>query len=129
VPTAVDSPGHIDHAPGAIVFPAGTSTLARSDGAAPAWDGASGRCDDVYCHGGGRALGGDATPGLARRPRWSDGSAVAVCGACHGVPPRDAAHDPSLSLTDCVRCHGRTMDATGALLRGGAHLDGAIDAP
>ena len=52
----------------------------------------------------------------------------AVCGACHGVPPADAAHAGNPGLTDCAGCHPQTMDATGALLPGGKHLDGVIDA-
>lgn len=127
-PAALDSPGHIDHAPGAVVFPAGTSALARTDGAMPGFDTAGARCSDVYCHGGGRTLGGDAAATVMRAPAWAVGSGAAVCGGCHGVPPVDGAHTPAPALTDCARCHGRTMDATGALLRGGAHLDGVIDA-
>src|SRR5262249_48516799 len=120
VPTAVDSPGHIDHAPGAIVFPDGTSVLARSDGALPGWDAPAGRCSAVCCRGGGRTLGGDGAATVVRAPAWSDGASAAVCGACHGVPPVDAAHTPAMGLPDCARCHGRTIDATGALIRGGA---------
>jgi predicted CxxxxCH...CXXCH cytochrome family protein len=128
VPAALDSPGHIDQ-PGAEVFPDGTSALARSDGARATWDAAAGRCSDVYCHGGGRALGADTTATIVRQPSWDGDQSAAVCGACHGVPPADAAHPAPMTLADCNRCHARTIDASGALVRGGAHLDGIIDAP
>ena len=128
VPATVSSPGHIDQ-PRAPVFGAGWSGLAARDGAQPAWDVVTARCSDVYCHGGGQRLGGDAAPSLVRQPGWSAGPSAAVCGACHGIPPVDAAHAPGLGLADCVRCHPTTMNASGGLIPGGTHLDGVIDAP
>jgi predicted CxxxxCH...CXXCH cytochrome family protein len=126
VPTTVDSPGHIDH-PDAIVFPAGTSALARSDEASPSFDRASSTCSDVYCHGGGGVLAADQSPGVQRIPGWVTGSDAAVCGGCHGIPPKDGAHAPTLQLTDCHQCH-RTVDATGALAPA-THINGIVDGP
>jgi predicted CxxxxCH...CXXCH cytochrome family protein len=113
VPTAIDSPGHIDQSR-APVFPPGSGVLARAGGAMPRWDGT--RCAGTYCH-------GDATP------TWVPGNGAASCGACHGVPPATAAHDGVTSLADCVRCHRTTIDASGALIVGGTHLDGVVNGP
>jgi predicted CxxxxCH...CXXCH cytochrome family protein len=126
VPTTVLQPGHIDH-DRAIVFPPGTSVRARTDEAQPAWDRTSGRCSDVYCHGGGKLLAADGAAGIRRTPSWVPGSGAADCGACHGLPPADAAHSPTLTLLDCHRCH-RTVDATGAL-NPATHLNGVVDGP
>jgi predicted CxxxxCH...CXXCH cytochrome family protein len=111
VPTAIQSPGHIDH-DRATVFPAGAGTLARSGGAMPAWDGA--KCANVYCH-------------QSATPAWSQGDSATECGACHGIPPADAAHPPPIGLGDCHRCH-RTVAANGTL-DPSTHINGVVDGP
>ena len=111
VPTAVDSPGHIDH-PTVQVFPPGSGMLARAGGAQPSWNGAT--CSGTYCH-------GDATP------TWVPGNGAASCGSCHAIPPATSAHAGVTSLADCSRCHPATMNASGGLIVGGKHLDGVVD--
>ena len=111
VPTMVTSPGHIDH-PTPQLFPPGSGPLAFTGGAQPTWDGTS--CSGTYCH-------GDATP------TWVPGNGAASCGSCHGIPPADSAHTGVTSLADCARCHPTTINASGALIVGGTHLDGVID--
>jgi predicted CxxxxCH...CXXCH cytochrome family protein len=129
IPAAVTSPGHIDH-DRAQVFPADSSGLARADGASPSWDAASGRCASVYCHGGGAALGADVSASIVRTPTWN-GPQGATCGACHGVPPADAVHAPTLTLAACHQCHAATIDESGALIVGAtsAHMNGIVDGP
>jgi predicted CxxxxCH...CXXCH cytochrome family protein len=126
VPNALMSPGHIDHDQ-ADVFPAGTSALARTNSAKPSWDRSSSTCSDVYCHGGGQLLAADGAASIRRTPSWIQGSGPAECGACHGIPPVDAAHAPPMTLADCHRCH-RTVDATGAL-QIATHMNGIVDGP
>ena len=135
VPSVVGDPGHIDTPGPAEVFDAAaTGSLARAGGAAPAWDRASATCAGVYCHGGGPAFAGDASPDRVPAPRWTDTSgAGATCGDCHGVPPLDGTHDPALTLRDCNTCHA-SVDAFGNILVTGApgaersdHIDGEID--
>ena len=126
VPAAVGSAGHIDHER-AEVFPAGSGALARTSQAAPSWDRAQQTCSDVYCHGGGKLLAADGAATIDRTPAWTAGSGAAVCGACHGVPPKDLAHAPTLTLSDCHLCH-RTVDANGSL-NVATHLNGIIDGP
>lgn len=128
VPLRVDSPGHIDDTPAAEVFPAGV-TLARADGATAKWERTTGRCSDVYCHGGGARAMKDSAASLARTPVWGT-PGQASCGTCHGVPPRDADHTATMRLIDCARCHPDTIDATGALrVTAGqsAHINGVVD--
>jgi predicted CxxxxCH...CXXCH cytochrome family protein len=126
VPATVTSAGHIDQ-PFVQVFPLGWSGIAGRDGAMPGWDAATLTCRSTYCHGNGTSLGADGAPNLLRAPGWSGGDGAAVCGACHGVPPVDAAHVGPLGLGDCARCHTTTMNAQGGLIAGGTHLDGVID--
>lgn len=108
VPARWDDEGHIlvdghrDDAPAEVVFGA----LANRDVTPPrrtgpaAYDPATGRCANVYCHGG--TLRPDAMP-----PLWGS---TAPCGSCHGVPPADHAS------SRCDSCH-----------RGGTHIDAVID--
>ncbi len=131
VPKMVKDPGHIDSALPAEVFPVGAGAIARSDGASPSWDHAQAKCGDVYCHGGGAKLGADQAPTVNRTPTWTAPGSI-ICGSCHGVPPRDGAHDASMKLADCARCHPKTVDQSGAILVDGqgnsSHMNGVIDA-
>ena len=61
------------------------------------------------------------------KPRWGGGPDTLACGSCHGIPPATKAHDPGLGLADCVRCHAGSVGAGGAILVGGAHLNGVVD--
>src|SRR5206468_9537603 len=109
VPATVSAPGHIDHAgPAALVFGA----LATARGATPAWDRTSGTCTNVYCHG-------------AVNPGWTaSADSTIYCGACHGLPPSDAAHAPTLKVTDCATCHPSTVGPFGNILVGnGRHIN------
>jgi predicted CxxxxCH...CXXCH cytochrome family protein len=126
-PTQVDDPGHIDHE-GVIVFPEGTSALARTDGAIPTWSEGSGTCSDVYCHGGGALAATDQAAGLFRMPAWTVPRG-AECGSCHGVPPGDATHAAPMTFADCHGCHSATIDANGTLLSGtmSHHMNGVVD--
>jgi predicted CxxxxCH...CXXCH cytochrome family protein len=78
----------------------------------PSWDGT--RCTNVYCH-------GTATPS------WTLGTSQAECGTCHAIPPANSAHAGATALDQCTRCHPRTIDATGALIAGGGHINGVVD--
>jgi predicted CxxxxCH...CXXCH cytochrome family protein len=128
-------PGHIDSPPPAEVFPFadGVGGLARADAARPAYDPASGTCSNVYCHGGGARAARDSTPGLARTPAWTGPSSSVVCGGCHGLPPKDGFHAPTLGAADCEGCHFETVGPGFALklvaADGGVstHLNGQVD--
>ncbi len=106
VPLQLNDPGHIDGSP-VVVFGA----LAHADSTQPVWLAATATCG-VYCHG-------------AATPSWQGGVAQIECGSCHGIPP--ASHQAGLTLASCASCHSRTMDATGAFVVGGAHINGVVD--
>ena len=133
VPTAVDSPGHIDHAgPATVAF----SGLAVADHAAPTWDRASAGCSATYCHGGGDKLGRDTAPSKKPSPVWTAGITQAQCGSCHGVPPVDTLGvvHKGLTLADCFRCHADTITPQGTFIFTGPagarttrHINGVVD--
>jgi predicted CxxxxCH...CXXCH cytochrome family protein len=110
VPAAVDSPGHLDSPAPAEVLPA------------LGWDRGAATCSTAWCHG-------------ASAPRWTRVDVgEAACGTCHGIPPADGVHDPSLPLSACAGCHPATVDEYGNIRRSGPpgaetseHIDGDLD--
>jgi predicted CxxxxCH...CXXCH cytochrome family protein len=104
VPVAVDSPGHLAGPGPAIV------------NARLGYDHDTQVCTNAYCHG-------------SALPAWTSSGDV-TCGTCHGIPPIDAAHDPSMTPTTCVTCHPGTVDATGAIIvidGSSEHINGVVD--
>jgi predicted CxxxxCH...CXXCH cytochrome family protein len=102
VPASLTSPGHLDAAPADVVAGVG-------------WDRDARTCA-TWCHG-------------TVSPPWTS-TGLAVCGSCHGVPPADANHAPTMALTSCVTCHARTVNELGNILvEGGTsnHMDGDVD--
>jgi predicted CxxxxCH...CXXCH cytochrome family protein len=100
VPTAVDSPGHLD---GDMI----------AEVTLPGWDRASATCSNTYCH-------GPATP------MWTDATGPGdACGSCHGIPP-STYHDPSLTLHDCTTCHP-DIDGNGNFVIPSEHINGQVD--
>lgn len=117
VPATAMAPGHVDSTGPAEVFPAvaGVGVLARTDGASPVYSAQNASCGSVYCHGAGTRADRDTAPTRNPAPRWNGGTGEAVCGACHGIPPRDGLHAVTLQLRDCVQCHAPTIDGSGAI--------------
>ncbi len=121
VPTAVASGGHIDSDLPAEVTFSETSVVGETT---PTWDRSSATCANTYCH-------GEATP------IWTmTGTGQAACGTCHGVPPSDDVHAPTLTIAECQSCHEGTVDGFGNILINGApsaetskHINGVVDAP
>ena len=114
VPTRFGTPGHGD---GRVqVTFAGQAVMG---GASPSWDRATATCSNVYCHG---ATFTGASVGASPAPVWNGGAlAGGACGGCHAAKPRGHG---AFAPTDCAQCHPGTVDASGALVRGGQHLDG-----
>ncbi|HEX9053024.1 MAG TPA: CxxxxCH/CxxCH domain-containing protein [Anaeromyxobacter sp.] len=99
---------------------------APAGGAGARWDPATGRCENVYCHG---ATLRDGTRGTATAPLWTvvDGS-QATCGSCHRAPP--ASHAAYADAGNCHRCHPGTVRADGTIdVAAGQHIDGATPVP
>jgi predicted CxxxxCH...CXXCH cytochrome family protein len=110
VPASVDAPGHLAATPQVEM----TGVRATAGGATqPVWDPATGTCRNA-CHG-------------SAQPGWNAGAPAAACGSCHGIPPATEAHDPGLTLADCVRCHAATVEPGGAIQVGGNHINGVVD--
>jgi predicted CxxxxCH...CXXCH cytochrome family protein len=108
VPGQVGDAGHIDSPP-----PAEVNTVLS-------WDRDTATCLSAACHG-------------AARPVWT-ASGGTQCGSCHGIPPTNASHNATMTLTTCVNCHAPSVDATGAIILtpgpGGPtskHMNGAVD--
>ncbi len=133
VPTDIHSPGHIDHPPPAIVFPAGAGTLARADGATPSYDASTATCTS-YCHGSGTLLSKDTSPSVNRAPKFNGGPSQAACGSCHGIPPNvpgETVHQGVTSITQCAACHAKTVTPAGNIIVDAAgnstHVNGVVD--
>jgi predicted CxxxxCH...CXXCH cytochrome family protein len=87
------------------------------------WDAATGRCENVYCHGA-TLRGGSATAPEWTRVDW----AQLTCGSCHGAPPE--SHAPFRAGLSCDRCHPGSVRADGAIdLAAAQHVDGATVVP
>lgn len=118
VPDAVDSPGHIDSDRPAEVFPEGAGQVARAGGSIPSYDPDTSTCGDTWCHGNGTL-------------DWTGFATGQVyCGSCHAVPPTSRPHFPELRLSDCARCHVRTVDPFGNIIvvdGQSAHMNGEIE--
>jgi predicted CxxxxCH...CXXCH cytochrome family protein len=108
VPTQVDDPGHIDSLSPAEV------------NANLSWDRATQTCGTTNCH-------------VAARPVWT-ARGGATCGSCHGIPPANGPHTPTMTLFSCGTCHSQTMDQFGTIILttgpGGTtskHMNGVVD--
>jgi predicted CxxxxCH...CXXCH cytochrome family protein len=110
VPVEIDDEGHLGSA--------GPAEVTMTEGS---WDRASETCSGTWCH-------GDATPVWTRVNLGE-----IACGTCHGIPPATSIHDASMTLSDCVTCHTRTVDPFGNILLDGPpgaeseHMDGDVD--
>jgi predicted CxxxxCH...CXXCH cytochrome family protein len=95
----------------------------------PVWDRTAGTCRSVYCHGGGTHLTSEPSPGKLAMQSWTATTGQTIyCGACHGLPPSDAFHAPTLQVTDCATCHPNTVGPFGNILVGnGKHINGVVD--
>ena len=52
---------------------------------------------------------------------------TASCALCHGAPPATASHRTAGGITTCSRCHDTSVDASGNILTGGTHRNGAVN--
>ena len=131
VPAKVDSPGHIDHAPPADVFPPDAGDLARRDSAPLSYDAGTATCLS-YCHGSGAKLAQDTSPGINRAPIFNGGPGQAACGSCHGIPPQipNEPFHAGKTINDCYRCHGESVTPAGNIIVDAAgnstHIDGHV---
>jgi len=143
IPAQVFAAGHLDSSPSAEV--AFNDTLARLVTGSgtftpnPAYDPATLKCNNTFCHGNWRARKAAAPSqfqyayvdsiivGENASPRWTGGSAEASCGSCHGLPPK--GHVGPLDVTTCGNsgCHPGVVDGAGNILDKTKHINGKIN--
>ena len=113
VPKAYNEKGHIDtSAPAEVTF----STLAKTGGAKPAWDGIT--CKGSYCHGATLSKGTNTAPTWTKVNNTQD-----ACGTCHGLPP--AGHPTNMK---CSVCHKDVVDSKMKIINAAKHIDGKLSA-
>ncbi|MDD2897325.1 MAG: CxxxxCH/CxxCH domain-containing protein [Desulfuromonadaceae bacterium] len=78
------------------------SALAKTGNLSPSYDPTTGKCSNVYCHGG--AMPGGDTSGSNRTPTWNNPNylpatlTVAGCSTCHGFPPSASVGHPAVTI-------------------------------
>lgn len=99
-------PTSTSHFDGKTDLTFGAVAVAR--GTKPAYEAASGKCSDVYCHGNG-LLGAAPSGKVARTPVWNvvDGTWSACGTTCHSNPP-GGTHPTD---TACATCHGAVVSS------------------
>jgi len=133
VPTALNSPGHIDSTPKAeIILTAKYSDYQNSNGS---YDAGTNKCSNTYCHGNfsfskaasqwSFAYTAEKMEGENFQPTWNkvDGT-QAVCGSCHGLPPKGHI---AADLKACATCHQGVVDEYGKIIDKTKHMNGKID--
>ncbi|MBW2525442.1 MAG: hypothetical protein JRI23_14750 [Deltaproteobacteria bacterium] len=115
VPDRVGAIGHIDGGSAEVTFSGAALTSDR----APAWDPATRRCVDGWCHG----------PDAAMNPSpvWTAPSrGPLLCDACHGMPPPV----PHTQVANCQSCHGATVSGLPpdvVVINRDLHINGVVD--
>lgn len=102
------------HSNGAVDMAFGA--LAKTGGAAPAWNGTT--CANTYCHG---AFFG----GISSQPTWASPGGVACGTSCHALPPATPAH--TNPATECSNCHGPGYSQTTKTVNKATHINGVLD--
>jgi hypothetical protein len=127
-----DDPEHIDSSTpyAAVVF----NNLATGGGELnTSWNRVNGSCDNVYCHGGFEfkqedsqypwAYTESSIQGENPRMFWQyPGTGQALCGSCHGLPPKG-----HITATSCNGCHNRVVDENLNIVNKFLHINGKID--
>jgi predicted CxxxxCH...CXXCH cytochrome family protein len=117
-------PGDAAHATNPPAQRVAFGALATANGASPSWVTGSAGCAASYCHG---SFSFNGVKGSSATPTWTDTTSV-TCTSCHGMPP--AGHPPvngGGTAASCSGCHPQSVDGSGAIVAGGAHLNGKAD--
>ena len=137
VPATVASPGHLD-TPGPAKVTITDALASMPSGGltpSPVYDPSTQKCSGTYCHGSWRLqrstslfdstyFSDSVMVGAFAAPKWNGGSAEAVCGSCHGLPPQ--GHAP-FQITQCYACHSGVVDPTGKIIDRKKHMNGVLD--
>ncbi|MBT0666658.1 CxxxxCH/CxxCH domain-containing protein, partial [Geobacter pelophilus] len=154
MPATVTAAGHLNGS-SSPTYPAGSLALGLAGTIQATYSSATNSCATTYCHGSKLASNSKATgaklAAIVKAPRWATpflsanhavSPTAADCGACHGFPPRSAAHTAvaayaaytaSQNLTtavgsNCSNCH-KHFNANGTLTAAGLglHINGAVE--
>lgn len=132
VPTSYSSASHIDNTPKAELF--FQKKFGYEIGNA-SYDFTSNKCANTYCHGGFAfnksnsqyqfAYAEEKIEGNNYQPIWNkvDGT-QAVCGSCHGLPPK--GHLES-KIESCATCHIGVVDKYGKIIDATKHINRKIN--
>lgn len=137
VPTQVTSPGHLGTLPAEVVFNDTLAQLKSGNGAnipRPSYDQATLKCNNTFCHGNWTIRKATSPSqfiyvdsvmvGANASPTWTGGSSAAVCGSCHGLPPKGHL---VLALSSCGTCHIGVVDNNGQITDKTKHINGKIN--
>ena len=152
---SLSSPLTCDACHGAVTFGTTThmngsttfawSAVASTGGLSPSYNGTTGVCSNVYCHG--AAMPGGDTTGTARTPTWTNTLpatlTAAACGSCHGFPPPTASGHPAVTLPTgfpttatiggTCNCHANINTAGNSyanmFVNKALHINGIFEAP
>jgi predicted CxxxxCH...CXXCH cytochrome family protein len=97
--------------------------MARANGANPTFVAGTQGCAATYCHGN---FDFNGVTGQTSTMTWTDTARVG-CTSCHAMPP--AGHPPVAggAPASCSACHPQTIDAGGAVVEAGTHINGRAD--
>jgi hypothetical protein len=146
VPATVYEPGHLDSPRPAEVAINNPLAKTASGGVtpSPAYDPATGRCNNTFCHGNWRLpIEGTgyafvfrdsavAMVGNNYAPIWNAGAPEAACGTCHSsVTPEGPSIVPQghnfVAISGCTPCHAGVVDATGKIVDPSLHMNGKVN--
>ncbi len=137
VPTQLSSPGHLGTLPAEVAFNGPLATMTTGSGTfvpKPSYNPSSLRCSNTYCHGNWTlrkatspsqfAYTDSVMAGSNYSPAWTNGSADAACGSCHGLPPKGHIAVP---LSTCGSCHFGIVSTDGKIIDESKHINGKIN--
>ncbi|WP_246559254.1 CxxxxCH/CxxCH domain c-type cytochrome, partial [Citrifermentans pelophilum] len=153
VPATVTASGHLNGV-AEVTFPTGSLARGLAGTLQATYSSATHSCATTYCHGDTLASNKKATgaklAAIVKAPRWATpflslnhatAPTAADCGACHGFPPRSAAHTAvaayaaytasqniSPASSNCSNCH-KHFNANGTLTVAGLglHINGSVE--
>ena len=138
VPAQVSSPGHLGtNTPAEVVFNGTLAGLATADGTFepnPSYNASTLKCSNTYCHGNWKIrkpnspsaffFSDSVMTGSNYSPTWTGGPFQAMCGTCHGLPPKGHF---AAAVSECVNCHGDVVNSSGAIIDRTKHINGKIN--
>jgi predicted CxxxxCH...CXXCH cytochrome family protein len=137
VPAQLSSTGHLGTLPAEVAFNDKLSQLVTGGGTLvprPSYDPTSLKCNNTYCHGNWQIRKATSTSqfaysdsvivGLNYSPAWTNGSADASCGSCHGLPPKGHIAVP---LSTCGSCHFGIVSTDGKITDKAKHINGKVN--